>query len=29
MQTANANPHVKVTGRHVTITPAINDYATR
>jgi putative sigma-54 modulation protein len=29
MQTANANPHVKVTGRHLAITPAINDYATR
>lgn len=29
MQTANANPHVKVTGRHVTITPAIDAYATR
>ena len=29
MQTANANPTVKVTGRHLAITDAINDYATR
>jgi putative sigma-54 modulation protein len=25
----NAHPHVKVQGRHVVITPAINDYCTR
>ena len=29
MQTANAHPNVKVTGRHLAITDAINDYATR
>jgi putative sigma-54 modulation protein len=29
MQTANANPNVKVTGRHLAITDAINEYATR
>ena len=29
MQTVNANPNVKVTGRHLAITDAINDYATR
>ena len=29
MQTANANPAVKVTGRHLAITDAINEYATR
>ena len=29
MQTANANPPVKVTGRHMQITEAINDYVTR
>ncbi len=27
MQIANANPHVTVTGRHLAITAAINDYA--
>jgi putative sigma-54 modulation protein len=27
--TANAHPPVKVTGRHLQITPAINDYVTR
>ena len=27
MQVANANPHVTVTGRHLAITAAINDYA--
>ncbi len=27
MQTVNANPHVTVTGRHLAITAAINDYA--
>ncbi len=29
MITANAHPPVRLTGRHVTITPAINDYVTR
>ncbi len=29
MQTANANPPVKVTGRHLQITEAINDYVTK
>jgi putative sigma-54 modulation protein len=29
VQTANANPPVKVTGRHMQITEAINDYVTR
>jgi putative sigma-54 modulation protein len=29
MQTANANPPVKVTGRHFTVTEAIADYATK
>ncbi len=29
MLSANANPPVKVTGRHLQITPAINDYATK
>ena len=29
MQTVNANPNVKVTGRHLAITDAINEYATR
>ena len=29
MQTANAHPPVKVTGRHLQITDAINEYATR
>lgn len=29
MITANAHPPVRVTGRHVTITPAINDYVNR
>ena len=29
MQTANANPPVKVTGRHLQITEAINDYCTK
>ncbi len=28
MQTANAHPNVKVTGRHLVITDAINEYAT-
>jgi len=27
--TANAHPHVKVTGRHLQVTDAINDYCTR
>jgi putative sigma-54 modulation protein len=27
--TTNAHPPVRITGRHVTITPAINDYVTR
>ena len=27
MQTANVHPHVTVTGRHLAITAAINDYA--
>ena len=29
MLTANAHPPVKVTGRHLQITPAINDYVTK
>src|SRR5436190_14304295 len=29
MQSTNAHPHVKVTGRHLAITDAINDYCTR
>src|SRR5215210_4616239 len=29
MLTANAHPPVKVTGRHLVITPAISDYVTR
>src|SRR5471030_2034237 len=29
MQTANAHPTVKVTGRHLVITEAINEHATR
>lgn len=29
MITANAHPPVRVTGRHVTVTPAINDYVNR
>ncbi len=29
MQTANAHPPVKITGRHLQITPAINDYVTK
>ncbi len=29
MITANAHPPVKVTGRHLSITPSINDYVTR
>ncbi len=29
MISANAHPHVNVQGRHVAITPAINDYVTR
>jgi putative sigma-54 modulation protein len=29
MLSANANPPVKVTGRHLRITPAISDYATK
>ncbi len=29
MITVNAHPPVRVTGRHVTVTPAINDYVTR
>ncbi len=29
MLSANAHPPVKVTGRHLQITPAINDYATK
>ena len=29
MITANAHPPVRITGRHLTITPAINDYVTR
>ena len=29
MQTANVHPAVKVTGRHLVITDAINEYATR
>ena len=29
MQTANANPNVKVTGHHLAITDVINEYATR
>ena len=29
MITANAHPPVRLTGRHLTITPAINDYVTR
>ena len=29
MITANAHPPVKVTGRHLHVTPAINDYVTR
>ena len=29
MITANAHPPVRITGRHVTVTPAINDYVTR
>ena len=29
MLTANAHPPVKVTGRHLHVTPAINDYVTR
>ena len=29
MLTTNAHPPVKVTGRHLPITPAINDYVTR
>ncbi len=29
MQTANAKPSVKVIGRHVAVTPAISEYATR
>ncbi len=27
MQIANSNPHVTVTGHHLAITAAINDYA--
>ena len=29
MITANAHPPVRLTGRHVTVTPAINDYVNR
>ena len=29
MISANAHPHVKIQGRHVAITPAINEYVTR
>ena len=29
MITANAHPNVKVTGRHLQVTDAINDYVTR